>query len=132
MRYLILCLLVPLSLFAQDSPQYRACTNKAQAQMQLNQCAGEEAVRVDAELNVIYRKLLDAAASDTGAIGKIKAMQRTWLSYRDAYIEAMYPAKDKQAEYGSIYPMDVALLNAKLTRRQINALKELLHAYQSD
>lgn len=132
MRYLILCLLVPLSLFAQDSPQYRACTNKAQAQMQLNQCAGEEAARVNAELNVIYRKVLDAAASDTGAAGKIKAMQRAWLTYRDAYIEAMYPAKDKQAEYGSIYPMDVALLNAKLTRLEINALKELLHAYQSD
>ncbi len=132
MRYLILCLLVPLSLFAQDSPQYQACTNKAQAQMQLNQCAGEEAARVEAELDVIYRKLLHTAAGDTVAAGKIKAMQRTWLTYRDAYIEAMYPAKDKQAEYGSIYPMDVALLNAKLTRRQINALKELLHAYKSD
>ena len=54
------------------------------------------------------------------------------LSYRDAYMDAMYPAENKQAEYGSIYPMEADLLRAKLTQRQVTALKELLRQYSGD
>jgi len=52
------------------------------------------------------------------------------MAYRDAYVEAMYPAKDKAAEYGSIYPLSFALLHAQLTRRQVSALPDLLAQYQ--
>jgi len=48
---------------------------------------------------------------------RFKAAERAWIAYRDAYMGAMYPAKDKQAEYGSIYPMEADLLRAKLTQR---------------
>ena len=41
----------------------------------------------------------------------------------------MYPAKNKQAEYGSIYPMEADLLRAKLTQQQVAALKELQQQY---
>jgi hypothetical protein len=44
-------------------------------------------------------------------------------------MDAMYPAKNRQAEYGSIYPMEADLLRAKLAQRQVTALKELLHQY---
>jgi len=47
-------------------------------------------------------------------------------------MDAMYPAKDKQSEYGSIYPMEADLLRAKLTQRQVTALKELLQQYRGD
>jgi len=47
-------------------------------------------------------------------------------------METMYPAKDKQARYGSIYPMEADLLLAKLTQRQVRALKELLQQYGGD
>ena len=47
-------------------------------------------------------------------------------------MEAMYPAKNKQAEYGSIYPMEADLLRAKLTQRQVTALKELLQQYSGE
>jgi uncharacterized protein YecT (DUF1311 family) len=132
LRYLVLCCLFSCSLFAQDSPQYNACMEKAKAQPELNQCAGDEAARVDGELNAVYRKVLAASADDAAATAKIKAMQRAWVAYRDAYLEAMYPAKDKRAEYGSIYPMDAALLTAKLTRQQIAALNDLLNGGNSD
>jgi len=42
----------------------------------------------------------------------------------------MYPAKDKQAEYGSIYPLEANLLRARLTRQQTAALKDLLRRYE--
>jgi uncharacterized protein YecT (DUF1311 family) len=118
--------LVPCLLFAQDSPKYRACSEKAVAQPELNACASEEAKRVDAELNRVYRDLLSKNTDDPAAAEKIKKAQRAWVAYRDAYIEAMFPAEDKQAEYGSMYPMEVDLILATLTRHQVDALKDLI------
>jgi uncharacterized protein YecT (DUF1311 family) len=134
MRCLSLVLFLALSSFpslAQDSQQYGTCSDKAKTQHELHACASEEAARVDAELNDIYSTLLSRAASQPGATAKIKAAERAWIVYRDAYIDAMYPAKDKQAEYGSVYPTEVNLLLAKLTRQQVAALKELLQQYSN-
>ena len=134
MRYLGLVLFIaftPWASFAQNSEQYRACSEKAKTQAQMNACANEEARRVDAELNRIYGKLVSKAEGNAAGVAKVKAAQRAWIAYRDGYIDAMYPAEDKQAEYGSVYPMDVDLLRAKLTRQQIAALKELLQQYSN-
>lgn len=118
-----------LPCLAQESKESQACNQKAVTQTDLNVCANEEAARVDAELNKVYNQILKAAADDADAVAKIKAAERAWVAYRDAYLEAMYPAKDKQAEYGSMYLMEVNLLSAKLTRRQIEALQEMLAQY---
>ncbi len=85
-------------------------------------CASAEAKRVDAKLNSTYRALLAKVASRPEAVAKIKDAEKAWIIYRDAYIEATYPAKDKANEYGSIYPLELALLRAKLTQRQVAAL----------
>lgn len=130
MRYLaVVFLIASLPGLAQNSEQYRACNDKAKTQGEMNACASEEAARVDAQLNDAYRKLLSQAASQQEAVAKIKAAERAWIAYRDAYMDAMYPAKDKQAEYGSIYPMEADLLRAKLTQQQVAALRELLQQY---
>ncbi len=115
-----------------EAPEARACNDKAKTQGEMNACASEEAARVDAQLNDVYRKLLSQAASQQEAVAKIKAAEKAWIAYRDAYVDAMYPAKDKQAEYGSIYPMEADLLRAKLTERQVTALKELLQQYSGE
>jgi uncharacterized protein YecT (DUF1311 family) len=80
--------------------------------------------RADDELNRVYGALL-SKESDADAVAKIRRAEEAWIRYRDAYIEAMWPAKDKQAEYGTVYPMQVNLVRANLTRRQVDALKEL-------
>ncbi|HEY2496656.1 MAG TPA: lysozyme inhibitor LprI family protein [Candidatus Angelobacter sp.] len=127
MKYLPLVFLLATFLaFAQDSAQYHACNAKTKTQMEMNACASEEAARADAELNAVYRKVLTQAGKQEEVVAKIKAAERAWIAYRDAYMDAMYPAKNKQAEYGSVYPMEADLLRAKLTQRQITALKELL------
>ena len=46
--------------------------------------------------------------------------------YRDAYIDAMFPAKDKQVAYGSIFPTEVDLLRFKLTQQQIIGLAPIV------
>jgi uncharacterized protein YecT (DUF1311 family) len=118
-----------LFVFSQDSPQYQACMDKAKAQMEMNQCAGQEESRVDARMNEVYKQLLAKAADDQSAVAKIKAAERAWVAYRDSYCDAMYPAEDKRMEYGSIFPMDMALLRAKLTQQHIADLQELLKQY---
>jgi uncharacterized protein YecT (DUF1311 family) len=130
MKYLAMVLLIAsLPGLAQDSPRYLACNKKAKTQGEINACANEEAARVDGELNDVYRKLLSKAAGEPEAVAKIKAAERAWIAYRDAYMEAMYPAKDKQTEYGSIYPMEADLLRAELTQQEVAALKRLVQQY---
>jgi uncharacterized protein YecT (DUF1311 family) len=114
---------------AQDSVLFRACNEKAKSQAEMNVCANEEAVRTDTELNNVYRTLLSKAGSQPDAVAKIQNAERAWIEYRNAYIDAMYPAKNKQAEYGTMYPMEVALLHAKLTRQPVAALKDLVQQY---
>ena len=114
---------------AQYSRQYDECISKAGAQMAMNVCANEEALRVDAELNDTYRRLLAGLGNQSLPIEKIKLMERAWIVYRDAYIGAMFPATDKQSAYGSTFPTEVNLLRAKLTRQQTEALMGLLKQY---
>jgi len=120
---------ISFACFAQDSAEYRACSDKANTQSEMTACASDEAARVDAKLKTTYRALLARVTSQPEALAKIKAAERAWIAYRDAYIEASYPAEDKATEYGSIYPLDVNLLRAKLTRRQVAALEDMLLHY---
>jgi uncharacterized protein YecT (DUF1311 family) len=121
--------IISFACFAQDSAEYRACSGKANTQSEMTACASDEAARVDAKLYTTYRALLAKVASQPEALVKIKAAEGAWITYRDAYIEATYPAKDKATEYGSIYPLEVALLRAKLTQRQLAALEDMLQHY---
>jgi uncharacterized protein YecT (DUF1311 family) len=117
-------LFVPCLCVAQESPEYRACGDKAKTQAEINSCAADEAKRADVELNRAYGEVLLKVKSDAAVVSKIKAFDRAWIAYRDAYFAAMYPASNKQV-YGSMYQMNVCLLGAKLTREQTNALRNL-------
>jgi uncharacterized protein YecT (DUF1311 family) len=116
---------------AQESTEYQACDAKATTQYGINRCASEEAARVDAELNRVYRTLVAKRKDDAAAVEKLKKFERAWIAYRDACFGAAYPAANKQ-QYGSIYPMEVDLLGAKLTRQQIGVLQDLMSRQLDD
>jgi uncharacterized protein YecT (DUF1311 family) len=97
---LLLAVAAPWLSLAQQSPAYRACTKNVTVQLDLNACAADEAKRVDVELNRVYRELVAKRKDDPAALAKLKKCEKAWIAYRDAYIEAMYPAADKPAEYG--------------------------------
>ena len=129
-RYFPLILLIASSpAFAQQSASLRACNQNAKSQAEMNACASQEASRSQNELDHIYNQLLAKASGQPEASAKIKAAEKSWLNYRDAYLDAMYPATDKQAEYGTIYPMEANLLRARLTKQHIFDLKEMLRHY---
>jgi len=133
MRYpTIVFLLVSVAGVAQESAQYRTCLDSATSQMAMNTCASEEAGRAEARLNDVYRNLLTLSAKQVEALAKIKAAQKAWTDYRDAYLEAMYPAKDKMGEYGSIYLMQENLIRARLTDQHTAELKEMLQQYSNE
>jgi uncharacterized protein YecT (DUF1311 family) len=134
MKYLLVIAILgcSLSCFGQESAQYRACNDTANTQDEMHRCASDEAGRVNAQLNAVYAKLLSTLAGHRLALEKVKAAEKAWITYRDAYIEAMYPAKDKQAAYGTIYPMEVDLLSAQLTQKQIGELSALQKHFEAD
>ena len=126
---MLLSLLMSAPALASESEQCRACLDKAQTQTDMTDCARDELSRVEAQLKSTYRKLLSAAAGEPRAVAKIKKAEKSWIDYRDKCIEAMFPADNKQAEYGSIFPMEANLYLTSLTQQHISALEDMLARY---
>jgi uncharacterized protein YecT (DUF1311 family) len=126
----IMFVMIGCRCYGQNSAEYQSCVDKSHAQSELNKCASGEAARADSELNAAYNGFLAKIAGDSLAIAKLREAERAWLRYRDAYIEAVYPAQDKQLAYGTEYPMDVNLLRAKLTHEHLAAIAYLINEYQ--
>jgi uncharacterized protein YecT (DUF1311 family) len=130
----LLCTLFVVSTVAaagevQSADQLQLCMKTAMTQRAMDECAGQEATRADREMHHVYRSLLSKAEHDPIAVAKIRQAERTWLAFRAAYLAAMWPTKDKQAAYGTVYPMEADLIYAKLTWRQASALQALLNQY---
>jgi len=130
---LVLCLGLPL-FGQQQSPdkKFADCDKIAQTQADLTKCGGEDYKNADVELNRTYQQLLKKAAGDPIAVEKIKASQKAWVAYRDAQIAALYPAEDKQREYGTVFPMCADLALADLTRERTKTLKHMLKPMEGD
>jgi uncharacterized protein YecT (DUF1311 family) len=126
---LALTFIVTSLALAQHSALFRACNQKAKSQAEMNSCANQEAARAETERARLYNTLLTKTSSQPDAAGKIKSAEKAWIAYRDAYLEAMYPAADKQAEYGTIYPMEADLLRARLTAQHVSELRKMLQQY---
>ncbi len=115
------------ALVAQDHPPLPDCYQTAGTQSEMNRCASDEAKRTDDELNAIYRKVSAEFSHNARALAKLKAQERAWIRFRDAYLDAAVPAEDKQANYGSMFPMDFDQLRIQLTREQTARLHDLLN-----
>src|SRR5579863_4985949 len=82
-----------------------ACWKTAMAQSEMNRCADLDARDADADLNRVYQDLLAKLKSNENATNKLRTAQHAWLAFREARLQELYPAEDKQREYGSIYHM---------------------------
>ena len=96
------------------------------AQSEMNRCANLDAQAADADLNRVYQALLSKLRNDLNAIKKLKDAQRAWLAFRDAHMQELYPADDKQREYGSIYPMCSAQVATAMTKERTAQLRKML------
>ncbi|KRG68004.1 lysozyme inhibitor LprI family protein [Pseudoxanthomonas dokdonensis] len=124
MKYLpaVVLLATTLPVFASDI----AC-NPAGSQMELNACAGQALAQADAELNEVYRQIMDRHAGQSVALANIKSAQRLWIQLRDADLAARYPLgqdENPRVLYGSMYPMLYANAKTALTRARTSYLRQ--------
>lgn len=101
-----------------------------QSQDQMHQEAREAYRKADLELNEVYQKILVEYQSDTLFIDQLKKTQRIWISYRDAELEMKFPAENKQAEYGSAYPLCAFLFLTELTQERTEKLSVWLRGIE--
>ena len=98
------------------------------AQSEMNRCADLDARKADSELNAVYNQLLSKLKSDQNATKKLRMAQRAWIAFRDAQLDALFPAEDKQAEYGTISPMCYSQAATTMTKERTAQLREMLNS----
>jgi uncharacterized protein YecT (DUF1311 family) len=113
------------------SSKAKDCPDTAQTRSALNECAGGKLSKAELELGVLYKRLL-AKASNPAHRLKVEAAQTAWIAYRDAELDAKYPAENKQEQYGSVYPMCFADDRVEMTRQRIEELRALQRAEEGD
>lgn len=116
----------------QRPTQVNDCYDSAQTQYELDVCASKRAKQAKADLKVVYAQLIKAASGDPTAQSKFRVLENSWLRFRTAYLNASFPATDKQANYGSMFPMEFDDLATEITREQIARLKQILKDYQDN
>lgn len=125
-RFAFAAFLLFAAVSALSQTKQNPCWKKAIAQPELNHCASEDSSAADAELNRVYQSLLSKNKSDENATRKLREAQRAWVAFRDAELEALYPAQDKPTEYGSSYPMCYAIVLTKMTKERTAQLRAML------
>ena len=102
------------------------CWKTATAQSEMNCCADLDAREADADLSHVYEELLSKVKSDDNATEKLRVAQRAWVAFRDAHLQELFPAQDKQREYGSMYPMCYAQVATAMIKERTAQLRRML------
>jgi uncharacterized protein YecT (DUF1311 family) len=102
------------------------CMQNAQSQAAMNECASLGLAAADKELNQVYQQVLAKYATDKVFTAKLRAAQKAWIAFRDAELNARFPAADPSMAYGSVYPMCVNNELEAMTRKRIEELRAWL------
>jgi uncharacterized protein YecT (DUF1311 family) len=108
--------------------------NKSVSQARRQQLADEKQNRMfqqaQKKLDRTYNRVLQEYATDKLFIEKLRASQKAWLAYRDAYIESRFPEPNKIAEYGSSFRLCSALIVQDFNDRRSKELQQWLDGVQ--
>ncbi len=111
---------------------FPAVAHAQRAQFELNQNAAARLKTVEATLETVYKQVETKYRVDSVSLRKLRVAQAAWVAFRDAQMEATFPAVDAQRAYGSGYPMCVATLREALTRQRIAQLRQALHPAEGE
>ena len=123
---------IGLAIVAAVQPMTEPECANAMSQMEMNACATQQFERADAELNTLYRRLIESAreldrSPDNGQSegddrpgeeATLREAQRAWVAFRDAHCRGEGYAE----RGGSLEPMIAAECRARLTRERIAQL----------
>jgi uncharacterized protein YecT (DUF1311 family) len=121
---------VPAAAATSAASSGDSCMDNAQSQTAMDECASKTLAAADKELNQVYQQVLTQYASNKVFIIKLRAAQKAWMAFRDAELQARYPESDKQAMYGSVYPMCASNDLEAMTRKRIDELRAWLKGTQ--
>lgn len=105
------------------------CSSVAQTQAEMNQEAGKELTKADAQLNKLYKKVLEQRTDDPEFTEALKESQRAWLKFVEAQMKMLFHVKEGESPrevYGSSYPTEYAGAKTALIEARIEQLKELV------
>jgi uncharacterized protein YecT (DUF1311 family) len=103
------------------------CNAQAQTQAEMNDSACAKYKKADAEMNAVYRQVLNKYKSETAFVAKFKTAQRSWVAFRDAHLESLYPEPNKLQAYGSVNPVCRCRVLTELTADRTKQLKQWLN-----
>ena len=101
-----------------------------QSQSEMNQEAFAHYKEKDAELNLVYSKILKEYGNEKDFIIHLKKAQNIWIQFRDAEMAMRFPKADKGLHYGSVYPMCRSYILAEMTEQRTNKLKVWLEGIE--
>ena len=96
--------------------------SKMMVQMDLNQCAGNNAQSADTALNAAYKALLKQHP-DASSVASLKESEHAWMAYRDRECAREV---GPQADGGSIWPMETSNCLEDKTAARLRELKHSL------
>jgi uncharacterized protein YecT (DUF1311 family) len=103
------------------------CAN-ATDQATMNECADAGFKKSDAELNALYKKIEQRLKDNGEAKKMLVAVQRAWVSFRDA--ECNFSASAVAG--GSMYPMTYAACLDGLTQKRVRDFEAYLKCEEGD
>lgn len=120
----VFCFLLGLAALAQKRRVQRLpCEKTAVTQLEMNNCAHQEYVKADAEMNRVYKQLMSVLTADQAKDQtKLREAQRAWVKYRDANCES----ESSLNEGGTIYPMVYDFCLASMTEERTKRLRDML------
>lgn len=104
-------------------------------QAEMNDCAAQRAQEADAELDRVYRALLDKIKDDKTAEAKMIAAEKAWIAFRDAELAAEWPVaagEDPNVTYGSVHPFCYYTERAAMTTQRVETLRQMMHHEEGD
>jgi uncharacterized protein YecT (DUF1311 family) len=107
----------PSSPTSKSAAKAQSCSQTANTQADLGECAGKELKQAETRLAALLNEL---------GVDSNSPEEKAWEAYRDAQLKAVSPpVSDEQAEYGSVHPMCWATPKRKLTQGRIHDLQML-------
>ena len=116
---MVIALLMSSAALAQDC-------EKAETQLELNDCAAAEYQKADSELNAAYKKVYALASKEQH--GLLKNAQNAWIKLRDADCDFIASG----VEGGSIQPMIYSQCLTDKTRERSAYLESMLQCGEGD
>ncbi|MBB3324255.1 MULTISPECIES: lysozyme inhibitor LprI family protein [Atlantibacter] len=114
-----IALLMSSAALAQDC-------EKAETQLELNECAAAEYQKADGELNAAYKKVFALASKEQHSL--LKNAQNAWIKLRDADCDFIASG----VEGGSIQPMIYSQCLTDKTRERSAYLESMLQCGEGD